>query len=715
MEGASAGGGAVDVLIVTAADGEDEAVRAVEGSRTWRLAEDKPHGFPLDLWRGELPIGDASDGVLQVALVKAFMMGPAAAAHAAGALTQHLAPGCIAMCGVCAGRPGWTNLGDVIVADRVYQYDAGELVNAVPGGRAQFNADLMTYPFRAQWKQAAEKLVVPPGTAWLAARPLPRDLQREWVLRELHGGRNPSVSPERYARCPDWKVVVQALEADALVEMGGIQGATLTAAGRTHTERLMFEHADGIPSPSPLAVHVGPLGTGSALIRDVDIWDRLSSDQRLLRGFDMEAAVVGLTGFLHEIPWIVVKGVMDFGEPGRTQGFRLFAARAAAEVLLGFLRAHLRPAGSPAQRDPLQIPERAWRSDLVPPGALLRADSARPVPFHGRTAELAELSAWSEQDAPFALRLVTGPGGMGKTRLLIEACRRLRAAGWRSGFLPARSPDAGDRDRWAHVAQERSFVVIDYAETRNGEIEALLRGLDLGRLAGKVRIVLLARSAGEWWEGLGRAGGGVGDVLSGPSASRVRLLPAVEGIEERRQVFERACQHFQAILGGGGPPPLPAAGLAASLYERVLLLNMSALAAMEGVEVDGERGLLDWMLRRERGFWSQLAAARGLDSGLGHGIGFAMAAITLNGGIPDLQTGRRMLEQLPVFAREPQRVLDATLRLLREAYPGDPAADGIWVEPLLPDLLGEHLVGELGDDENSEAVMRLLFSSRSAQ
>jgi hypothetical protein len=73
----------------------------------------------------------------------------------------------------------------------------------------------------------------------------------------------------------------------------------------------------------------------------VDIWERLAADQTLLRGFDMEASVIGLAGFLHDTPWIVVKGVMDFGEPGRTQGFRKFAARAAAEVLLGFLREHV--------------------------------------------------------------------------------------------------------------------------------------------------------------------------------------------------------------------------------------------------------------------------------------------------------------------------------------------------------------------------------------
>ena len=327
-------GGPVDGLILTAADGEDDAVRSV-GDQPWRIAKG-PFSPPLTVWRADLPA--AGGRVLRLALSKSFQMGTDSAGTLAGMLGEHLRPKCLAMCGVCAGRPTWTNLGDVIVADRVYRYDVGELLNTAPGGSAQFNADMLAHPLRLQWKQSAERLAVPPNTPWLAQRPLPRSLQDEWVLREIQSGRNPSQSAERKQRCPDWTEVVKTLKHDGLIKIDAAKGPQLTDAGQERVQTALFEHPDGIPEASPFQIHVGPLGTGSCLIRDVDIWARLTSDQRMLRGFDMEASVIGLAALVREIPWIVVKGVMDLAEPGRTQGFRKFAARAAAEVLVAFLR-----------------------------------------------------------------------------------------------------------------------------------------------------------------------------------------------------------------------------------------------------------------------------------------------------------------------------------------------------------------------------------------
>jgi hypothetical protein len=70
------------------------------------------------------------------------------------------------------------------------------------------------------------------------------------------------------------------------------------------------------------------------------------------------------------------------------------------------------------------------------PASLLRADRA-VVRFRGRDRELAELTAWAhDEDAEVdgAVRLVTGPGGQGKTRLAGELCSNLEADGWIAGF-----------------------------------------------------------------------------------------------------------------------------------------------------------------------------------------------------------------------------------------------------------------------------------------
>jgi nucleoside phosphorylase len=44
-------------------------------------------------------------------------MGGAAAVGSIALLVEAYKPQCLAMCGVCAGRPGEVELGDVIVAD----------------------------------------------------------------------------------------------------------------------------------------------------------------------------------------------------------------------------------------------------------------------------------------------------------------------------------------------------------------------------------------------------------------------------------------------------------------------------------------------------------------------------------------------------------------------------------------------------------------------
>ena len=52
------------------------------------------------------------------------------------------------------------------------------------------------------------------------------------------------------------------------------------------------------------------------------------------------------------------------------------------------------------------------------------------VGFVGRTGELTGLTAWCEGDDADRLRLVTGPGGVGKTRLAVELSERMKRRGW---------------------------------------------------------------------------------------------------------------------------------------------------------------------------------------------------------------------------------------------------------------------------------------------
>jgi hypothetical protein len=118
----------------------------------------------------------------------------------------------------------------------------------------------------------------------------------------------------------------------------------LTAAGTAEIDRVLLLHRGSLPDRPALKVHVGPLGTGNNLVVDDAIWDDLEVQQSHVRGLDMEASAIGSVGHVWKVPdTLVVKGVMDFAERKRARHFRPFAARAAAEILLAFLRERLAP------------------------------------------------------------------------------------------------------------------------------------------------------------------------------------------------------------------------------------------------------------------------------------------------------------------------------------------------------------------------------------
>jgi nucleoside phosphorylase len=127
------------VLVLTAADGEPEALRAVDDGAggPWRGEHLQDTSWTYDV----RPYRRKDGRSFKVALVHARRMGETTAAAVAARFISELKPSVLAMCGVCAGRPGWTNLGDVVIAEMIYKYDAGEQVRAAAARPVHFKAD----------------------------------------------------------------------------------------------------------------------------------------------------------------------------------------------------------------------------------------------------------------------------------------------------------------------------------------------------------------------------------------------------------------------------------------------------------------------------------------------------------------------------------------------------------------------------------------------
>ena len=120
------------------------------------------------------------------------------------------------------------------------------------------------------------------------------------------------------------------------------------------------------------------------------------------------------------------------------------------------------------------------------------------VAFVGRTEELAAMRRFAQDDT--LLRLVVGPGGVGKTRFAIEAEGIIQSESWPTRWLGLSDlQNALTSLRGHHLGNV--VLIIDYAEARSGLAE-LIRQACSSPEQGQVKLILLSRSAGDWWERL---------------------------------------------------------------------------------------------------------------------------------------------------------------------------------------------------------------------
>jgi len=692
-----------DVLILTAADGEDAALHAgTEGAvgAGWRrlTQDEKPPDFGFDVWA--CSFRRLGGGVLNVVHVHAFQMGGEAAGRFAAVLPSFYTPRCLAMCGVCAGKPGDTNLGDVVIANRVYRYDVGG-VSGTPDGTEKFEADMQTFQLRADWIGKARTLDVG-AAAWLVGRPLPAVDQRRWVLNELHHGRNPAASAEKAERCPHWKEIILGLEKDGFVE---IASATLklAAPGTAFIERELLLHDDSLPEPPPWKILCEPMGTGSSVVKDPGIWAKLKEHQRRISAFEMEASVLGFEGWVQNIPFLVAKGVMDNGDPGKSDQVRTFAARASAEVVIRFLREHLEgPPGPAGVLSTNQWSGRAGEAGSASrdnPGTLLNA-RWEVVPFidEVRAKELADLNGWCDPAAAgVSIRLFIGPGGVGKTRLFIEFAARLRAAapGWDAGFVPDHL--SKEQLQQLTLISRPTLFVIDYAEARLDLVHVLTELLKAGeRSEHPVRIALLARGVGEWYQATKDQSADLSDMLN-----RWSPLPLDEpeaAGEVRGRVYRASLAAFAEKIGVALPAEREA-DLTDPRFGRALYIQMAALAALLGQPTAADE-LIDRILEHEQRFWlrqfdEHQAGGPLRKKVLGVAAARSVAGLTLCGGSATASDTAEINRR----ARGPDDA--AWPMFLAGVYPG---REGRHASGLEPDLLGEALCVKVFDEEGDDGV-----------
>jgi tetratricopeptide (TPR) repeat protein len=341
-------------------------------------------------------------------------------------------------------------------------------------------------------------------------------------------------------------------------------------------------------------------------------------------------------------------------------------------------------------------PERQWREEDGF-AALLRPDLG-VVRFVGRTEDLTRLRDWTNDHRGGPVLLVTGGAGVGKTRLALKLVEVMEEAGWlctsvrqgmeavavdrtvamaKRGPARRRSPTAG------------ALLVVDYAETRAG-IEDMLRQAVGASIT--VRILLLARDAGEWWKRL-TATVAAREALAATQPMTLGSQVVADQNDERMALA--AVPWFARVLK---VPVVQDVTISMGFDEQPSMLNLHAVALV--AVLTGQSSLhkasddvVDDVIKHEERYWLGTARREGLrDRDMpmlrrAAAIACLIPVPTEDSVIDDVMAAT--LERVPELRGTPPDTRYAVARWLRALYP---AGSSSGVGSLQPDLFAERHV-----------------------
>ena len=385
------------------------------------------------------------------------------------------------------------------------------------------------------------------------------------------------------------------------------------------------------------------------------------------------------------------------------------------------------------------------QQNFAPEGmSIVRLLSARstPVPFLDRAEALTRLEKWARSEERFAIHVLGGDGGSGKTRLGVEFCRRLTtpnthrqgAEVWQAGFLQniEHSDNTSSSDNASSL-----LLVVDYAEARpemvTEVIKIALRAAEDPERR-RVRIVFLVRrpspisstrqGSNEWIDALRPQESrdeGLNRCLD--ESSTIVLNNEELSRKEREDLFEVAYKSFTEPPGS--PPPNSMLNqLNDPMYSQPLLVTVDAFLNARPLPNSrtscSPSELFEEVLLHEEHYWvehwpqslavntdrerqtdgaatpidAQDEKRRSLNRELARQ---AVAAATL----ADIQDEEDAISLLRLLPATPDKNTEDLAKWLRDCYPPHTNGNGhstLWCENLEPDRIGEHLIVSEADD-----------------
>ncbi|MFF9349469.1 tetratricopeptide repeat protein, partial [Streptomyces sp. NPDC014734] len=353
-----------------------------------------------------------------------------------------------------------------------------------------------------------------------------------------------------------------------------------------------------------------------------------------------------------------------------------------------------------------EAPADRGRTGEASPAMLLQA-GWQTVPFHGRDDLLTNLRTWCGQEDGSGAWLLHGPGGQGKTRLAHHLAGLLAADHW-TVLWPRSDTDASELRELRHVAKPL-LIILDYAETRTGQLTALIEAATDHPGGTPFKVLLLARTDGDWWTQAKHVTRLAEDYLN--EAPSTLLEPLEQAPASRAQAYRSAARALASALPHMRDWPaaanaLPIPRLDHYAFANALTLQMTALADLLDTAIaDGDaapapapaaeraHAVEDRLLGHERRYWQNNAAACGLTPALSSAtLETALAAAHLMGAANRKQADLTW-SRLPALADQPRDRRDQVTAWIAALYP--PTSPGRPWGAFQPDRIAERHIGRV--------------------
>ena len=318
----------------------------------------------------------------------------------------------------------------------------------------------------------------------------------------------------------------------------------------------------------------------------------------------------------------------------------------------------------------------------MPPSQMFRPESS-VLRLIGRERELLALHNWCSHEVNFAITARAAPGGTGKTRLALQLIHELQEKGWLAGFVKQQEVLSL---LIGATLPRNILLVLDYADYRSADLEALLAVAEQLSIQGQtLRLLLLARPDSGWWKDCER-------TLKGNSKlyKQIRTLPpkliALSSPQNptafyREQLLRRVANATKSSL------PSDAEKFRMPENSTPLMWMMSAyrfLQTNRQLHTEQVIELCEQMVmeHEQRYIKNKLGSSVYLEPTMQ-----ALSLFTLAGGVKCRSSCLALLKKIPALENTDESNVEKILETLLHSYPNFGGIDA-----LRPDLLGEYLV-----------------------